>query len=214
MIYKYFLTALLVVSCTSSYAQTTQQSKKISDTRLSWVNAQKNDIHEINFTAGYSFGSTDGFWGQIPKATLNIYTLRYNRKLFTVNKKHLVEYVAEANLSANYTLSNIDQYQSSGSYNGFGVTPLGFQLNFNKERIIQPFLKSSTGFLYFKEPFPDERGVSFNFTLEFGAGLELMISRNASFTLGYKYHHMSNGQRGQINPGVDSNIFYSGFTIF
>lgn len=68
--------------------------------------------------------------------------------------------------------------------------------------------------MYFKKPFPDDRGVPFNFTLELGGGLEIVLLKNASLTLGYKYHHMSNGQFGQINPGVDSNVFYAGFTIF
>ncbi len=68
--------------------------------------------------------------------------------------------------------------------------------------------------MYFKKPFPDERGVPFNFTLELGGGIEIIILENISLTAGYKYHHMSNGQFGEVNPGVDSNIFYTGFTIF
>ncbi|MDZ7660202.1 MAG: acyloxyacyl hydrolase [Fodinibius sp.] len=181
--------------------------------RLTWVNEKNTDIHEMNFIIGYSFASTKGFWGKIPKATLSIYTIRYNRKLVTYNNKHLLEYTAETNLAANYTLSNTNRYQA-GSYSGFGITPLGFQINLNQHNIIQPFFKSSTGFMYFKKPFPDSRGVQFNLTLELGTGVEVMVFDNVSLTIGYKYHHMSNGQLGEINPGVDSNIFYSGFTIF
>ncbi|WP_440998851.1 acyloxyacyl hydrolase [Fodinibius sp. SL11] len=195
-----------------NYDSTQKSDPKFTD-RFTWVNKKKVNIHEMNFVAGHSFTSTKGFWGKIPKAKLNIYTLRYNRKLLTYNNKHLLEYTAEANLAANYSLSDTERYQS-GSYSGFGIAPLGFQFNFNRTNTLQPFLKTSTGFMYFKKPFPDDRGVQFNFTLELGAGLEIMVLNNLSFSLGYKYHHMSNGQFGQINPGVDSNIFYTGITIF
>lgn len=162
---------------------------------------------------GYSFHSTRGFWGKIPEATLRLFALRYNRKLLTFKRRHLIEYVMELNLAANYTLSNTPRYQA-GTYTGFGITPIGFQFNFAQENIIQPFFKSSAGFMYFSKPFPDNRGVRFNFTLELGSGVEFVVARNFSFTVGYKYHHMSNGQFGKINPGVDSNVFYTGFTIF
>lgn len=195
-----------------TYADNQESDNNFTD-RFAWVNEKNTDIHEMNFIVGYSFASTKGFWGKIPKATLSIYTIRYNRKLVTYNTKHLLEYTAEANLAANYTLTSTDRYQAD-SYSGFGITPLGFQFNFNQHNIVQPFIKSSAGFIYFKKPFPDNRGVQFNLTLELGAGIEIMVLDNISLSLGYKYHHMSNGQAGQINPGIDSNIFYTGITIF
>lgn len=219
MIRKTVITLIVLVSVynigfsqAQNYAGKEESGSKFID-RFTWVDEKKTDIHEMNFIAGYSFTSTKGFWGKIPKASLSIYTIRYNRKLVTYNKKHLLEYVIEANLAANYTLADTPRYEA-GSFSGFGITPLGFQFNFNRKNNIQPFFKSSAGFMYFKKPFPENRGVQFNFTLELGTGLEIMVSNNLSFSLGYKYHHMSNGQFGEINPGVDSNIFYTGFTIF
>lgn len=178
------------------------------------IDKQRSDIHEVNFIGGYSFHSTRGFWGKIPGAELSIFSLRYNRKLFTFRQNHVVEYVGEAILAANYSVKPSIRWYKAGSYNGFGVTPLGFQLNLNEKNVVQPFFKSSTGFMYFNEAFPGEYGVRFNFTLELGTGLEFVISQNLSLSLGYKYHHMSNGHLGQINPGVDSNIFHTGITIF
>lgn len=196
----------------SSYTKDPEANNSFAD-RFEWISEKNVDIHEMNFIVGYSFASTKGFWGKIPKATLSIYTIRYNRKLLTYDDKHLLEYTAEANLAANYTLSDTPRYQA-GSYSGIGVNPLGFQINLNRNNTIQPFLKSSTGIMYFKKPFPDNRGVQFNLTLELGAGVEVMILENISFSVGYKYHHMSNGHMGDINPGIDSNIFYTGLTIF
>ena len=219
IIIRIILPIFIILSVTDSIysqdrnnAESLESNSQFAD-RLAWVNKTNTDIHEVNFIAGHSFTSTKGFWGKIPKATLSIYTVRYNRKLVTYNSNHLLEYVVEANLAANYSLSDTPGYKK-GSFGGFGVAPIGFQFNFNSNNRLQPFFKSSAGFMYFKKSFPDQRGTQFNFTLELGGGIEVMVWDNISLSAGYKYHHMSNGQFGQINPGVDSNIFYTGFTIF
>jgi len=31
--------------------------------------------------------------------------------------------------------------------------------------------------------------------------------------LGYKFLHISNGFTSPVNPGVDNNVFYAGFSI-
>lgn len=196
----------------SSAKNSSNNNQSVFD-RFEWADSQRSDKHEINIVGGYSFHSTRGFWGKISDATLSIFVLRYNRKLFNYNGNHILEYVGEINLSANYNLADTPQIQS-GSYQGFGAAPIGFQFNLYDKNLIQPFLKSSTGFMLFGNRFPDERGTQFNFTLELGGGLEIMVAKSLSFTMGYKYHHMSNGQFGDINPGVDSNIFYTGITIF
>lgn len=181
--------------------------------QLEWIRSDQPNIHEINFMGGYSFHSNRGFWGKIPKATLSIYILRYNRKIVSLKNRHILEYVAEVNVAANYSVRSSKRFKE-GSFNGYGLTPLGFQFNWRKNNTVQPFLKSSTGFMYLDKRFPDARGTKFNFTLEFGTGVEFVVGENLSFTIGYKYHHMSNFFLGKINPGVDSNIFYSGITIF
>ncbi|MDZ7680376.1 MAG: acyloxyacyl hydrolase [Fodinibius sp.] len=218
----YILTAFLIFAggmAQQLFAQSQSLQKENPQTdssffdHFAWTNSSKVDIHEINIIGGYSFHSTRGFWGKIPRADLQLYALRYNRKLLTYNKRHLIEYVAELNLAANYTIDPSRSYRS-GTYTGLGISPIGFQINWGRSNSVQPFFKSSGGFMYFRQPFPDNRGVKFNFTLELGAGVEFILAEDLSFSIGYKYHHMSNGQFGQINPGVDSNVFYTGFTIF
>lgn len=211
---------LIFGTSTDGTAQSYDQSKDTVNAqqdffdRFQWVNSQQYSVHEIHAVGGYSFHSTRGVWGKIPGAKLQIWGLRYNRKFFLYNDSHLIEYVAEFNLSVKYNLTSSEYDFNPDSFSGFGITPVGFQFNLNKKNRVQPFLKSSAGFMYFNEPFPDDRGSQLNFTLEMGGGLEFVIAQNISLTLGYKYHHMSNGQLGFINPGVDSNIFYSGITIF
>lgn len=97
---------------------------------------------------------------------------------------------------------------------GAGLSPIGFQVNFRSHRKAQPFLDTSGGFILFPKPVPDARGEKFNFTLDFGGGVQIFSGAKHAITLGYRYHHLSNGYRGQINPGFDSNVFYVGFSFF
>ena len=62
--------------------------------------------------------------------------------------------------------------------------------------------------------FQTSLGKQFNFTFDFGGGIQLFTKNHNAVTLGYKYDHISNAYRGQINPGFDSNVFYVGFSFF
>lgn len=176
--------------------------------------SNKSDINEYSFWGGYSFHSSNGVWGKTSGAKLSVLGLRYNRRLLQFPRTYLLKYVVEMNIHVQYQLTEVKTTTTPSSISGFGMTPVGFQLNWIKNRWIQPFFKSSAGFMYLSNPFPNDLGTNFNFTLEIGTGLDIPITEHTILTLGYKYHHMSNGETGQVNPGVDSNIFYGGFTIY
>jgi len=97
---------------------------------------------------------------------------------------------------------------------GAGLSPVGFQLNFRRRERVQPFAQASGGFLYFGERVPDARGAQFNFTGDFGGGVQWKTGARRAWTVGYRYQHVSNGYRAPLNPGFDSNLFYVGFSIF
>jgi len=97
---------------------------------------------------------------------------------------------------------------------GAGLSPVGFQLNFRRRERVQPFAQASGGFLYFGERVPLEGGAQFNLTADFGGGLQVKTGARRAWTLGYRYHHVSNGYRAQLNPGFDANVFYFGYSIF
>lgn len=126
----------------------------------------------------------------------------------------MLEYSFELNLLANYNYPEFTREADRATLSGFGLTPVGLQFNWGQNRSVQPFIRTATGFLYLNDPFPDSRGAKFNFTLEAGAGLEFRLTDHSSFALEYKYHHMSNGDRGEVNPGIDSNILYGAVTLF
>ncbi len=91
---------------------------------------------------------------------------------------------------------------------GFGVTPVGLQVNFRRGSVLQPYVNVSGGVLYFDHQVPVEGSSKFNFLLSLGGGLQIWYGENQSMSLGYKYHHISNGYTARQNPGVDSNLYY------
>jgi hypothetical protein len=97
---------------------------------------------------------------------------------------------------------------------GAGLAPIGLQMNFRPKKKAQPFVATSGGFLYFSQPVPNSAGKQFNFTADLSGGLQIMTSEKRAVTMGYKYHHLSNAYRGDVNPGYDSNVFYVGFSFF
>lgn len=95
-----------------------------------------------------------------------------------------------------------------------GLSPIGLKFNFRRQHRVQPFASSTGGFLYFREDIPVDGAARFNFTYDFGGGVQIVNSSRRAFTVGYKYQHISNGGRSPINPGVDVQLVYAGFSIF
>lgn len=91
---------------------------------------------------------------------------------------------------------------------GVGAYPLGLRVTFRFRGRVRPFIAGHTGGLYFFAPVPDRRGRRFNFAVGIGGGVRMALPHCLSLTLGYRYHHLSNGFRGSINPGLDANLLY------
>ena len=93
---------------------------------------------------------------------------------------------------------------------GMGVYPLGLRIGFRPSSPLRPFVAGHTGLVHLFDAMPDERGRRLNFAVGVGAGVEIVLPRHTTLTLGYRYHHLSNGFRGRINPGLDANLLYVG----
>lgn len=97
---------------------------------------------------------------------------------------------------------------------GLGVMPVGVRLRGAGEADRwRPYLGGGIGAVYFAAPLPDRRGKRFNFVFRVGIGVRLRLGAGATVMLGYRFHHLSNGFRGRINPGFDSNVFHLGATV-
>lgn len=179
---------------------------------MSWIRTGDDHVNEYSVWAGYAFDSME-LWGKTPEATLGILGVRYNRKILNIYNTTL-EYTLDINLYAHYTYPEFTIERNKNSITGAGFSPLGFQFNFLNNNRLQPFLETSGGFMFLSQPFPDWRGERVNFTFGAGGGLEYMATSFLSLTLGYRYFHLSNGETGLVNPGIDSGFVYFGITFF
>jgi opacity protein-like surface antigen len=89
---------------------------------------------------------------------------------------------------------------------GEAMSPVGMQWNFLPRRRIQPLFEGHGGYMYSTRPIPIVTAGSFNFTFDFGTGLEIFRSNLNSIRLEYRYHHISNHYTAGTNPGIDSGM--------
>jgi opacity protein-like surface antigen len=184
--------------------------------------------NEFTVWGGFSPDSSTVFkgTGRTKDARFGIVAFRYSRRFNNsdaVNLKYTADFVPAAFL--NYPDFEIPQVQIAvfpppppiavrPTRYAFGVAPLGLQANFRPRKKVQPFLGASGGLLYFNKQTPNYVGTRFAFTADVGGGVEFKLKNKRSFTVGYKYYHISNGDRGIENPGFDNNVFYVGYTFF
>lgn len=79
---------------------------------------------------------------------------------------------------------------------------------------MEPFVASTGGFLFFNEDVPVAGAARFNFTFDFQGGVQIVNGDRRSYTIGYKFNHISNGFHSDINPGVDLHMLFFGFSVF
>ncbi len=90
---------------------------------------------------------------------------------------------------------------------GEAMSPAGLQLNFLPRNKTQIFLIGHGGYMYSTRPVPVENAGSFNFTFDGGVGVEFFRSKTRSIRTDFRYHHFSNKDTADANPGVDNGIF-------
>src|SRR6185295_2596825 len=168
---------------------------------------QKRD-NEWGVWGGISFDSPT-LIGQTPNARFGNVGLRYGRVLAaskTVAFEWTIDAVPLAILSNNRIIATTSPFVFAvirKSVYGAGAAPIGLKFNFRRNRRVQPFGQATGGFLYFNQQAPVDNSSQFNFTFDFSGGVQIVNSNRRSFTVGYKYHHISNGYTGTLNPGVD-----------
>jgi hypothetical protein len=102
---------------------------------------------------------------------------------------------------------------TAGTIYGVGASPIGLQANLGRKRV-QPCVDGSLGLLYFRRQVPILGSSQFNYTISIGFGAQIFPRAGRSFTLGWKYLHLSNNYQAHLNPGLDSGVFYLGFSMF
>ena len=172
--------------------------------------------NEFGVWGSMSFDATTWI-GYTPDARFGNVGLRYGRVLAT-SKTVAFEWTIDAipvAILSNSRVTFVPSFQSNRkSVYAWGISPIGLKLNFRRNKRVQPFAASTGGFLYFNEQVPVSGAAHFNYTFDFQGGVQLVNSNQRSFMIGYKYNHISNGYHAPINPGVDVQMVFFGFSIF
>ncbi len=190
-----------------------------SDSQITSRDSYKLDrgVNEYGIWGGGSFDSPTVIGTAEDRKFLTL-GLRYGR-IFGTTKRVAFEYTADA-----VPLAIVFQPDFARAFNrrpdhtvyGAGISPIGFRFIFNRGGRIKPFASTSGGFLYFRRPVPNDVALAtrFNFTFEFSGGLQIFTRSRRAVTIGYKLQHISNGGRSSVNPGLDANVIYVGFSLF
>jgi Lipid A 3-O-deacylase (PagL) len=178
-----------------------------------WASYAPGSPHVIGITSPRQFAVLGFRYGRIlfdkPKWSLE-YTLDVSPVEIMLQPKILGSFINSGGNVTYITGSREVVY-------GGGVNPIGLKLNFLRRRRFQFFGASTTGFVASVRPIPvDVHGeTQFNFDFDFQAGFQLYnSSRKRAWMFGYKYQHISNAYRGQINPGVDLNTVFVGYSFY
>ena len=182
----------------------------------------ENRRNEFGIWGGISFDAPTWI-GKTPDARFGSIGLRYGRVLAANDDlafSWTIDAIPVAVLSNNrFTFvptgsGSFTVQQRREHVYGAGLSPIGLKLNFRRSQTLQPFVSGSGGFLYFSKEVPVAGAKRFNFTFDFGGGLQIVRTSGHAITIGYKYQHISNADRSPINPGVDVQMLYAGFSIF
>ena len=190
-------------------------------------------------TEAYTLSKGDnefGFWGGFSPAATTIFggltdaeasdrkfflaAFRYGRTL-VANDSVALQYtldaiplaVATGNIESVTTVGGVTTFRRETAYGG-GLTPLGLQLDFANGSRVHPFVHVNGGGLIFNKSVPLPDAGKFAFVGEAGTGVRVFTSERRAVTLGFKFHHISNGDRTGSNRGLNQFVVYAGFSIF
>lgn len=102
------------------------------------------------------------------------------------------------------------QFSPSDTY-GVGVSPIVWRWNFAPSGRFAPFAEVAGGGLWTHDPVPD-RTTTINYTAHAGYGVRYFLRPQQALVVGYRLHHISNGNRLDRNPGVNAHVFQVGFS--
>jgi hypothetical protein len=100
--------------------------------------------------------------------------------------------------------------QNFSTVYGAGIEPVGLDAAIGGPRHLQLRVGASGGMVYFEDPIPDPAECKLNFIANVVTRVSVPLWQGHRIEAGYRYNHISNGGRGPVNPGMDSNMFELG----
>lgn len=94
-----------------------------------------------------------------------------------------------------------------------GVTPIGFEIEYDAGQRVVPFISGGLGAMYTGLQ-GLELGGPFEFSSGGGAGLRFFLEQQLAITLSYRWRHISNAGIEEPNRGLDTNFILIGLESF
>lgn len=198
-------------SSTSPPARTEQRLNEFG----AWGAYAVNSPDVYGSRAHGEFGALGFRYGRVVSATRHR-VIEYTFDVVPVEVIHQPSYAPCTFESGGQTISTHCISGHETVYGG-GITPLGWKFNFLPERRLQVFAALGGGIIATTTRVPTDipGGAIFNFTAEWQVGFERFNApRNRAWIFGYKLEHISDAFRTNVNPGIDLNVIFVGYSFF
>lgn len=162
--------------------------------------------------SGYSFKSIY-FLGKTKNARSFITGIGIRKPIRKYGNTGLLYYTADIIPYIFYDYPKRDDNDRFVEHSGFGISPGGLLFEKQLNSIFSYQLGISGSFIFMETTFPTDKGRRLNFTFDPSFTIQTKLTNSLSMASGYKFHHISNGQTGKENPGLDSNFLFLSFIL-
>jgi hypothetical protein len=94
-----------------------------------------------------------------------------------------------------------------------GGANLIYEHHFAVQGRVLPVWQLGAGFLYTNRAVP-VRETRHNFSLLTALGVDIMVTDRSAVFLGYRFHHVSNANTGNVNPGINVHSIVVGASFY
>ena len=178
----------------------------------------------LEANAGFSWYSPRGGWGLITGRRVYLTGLRSEWVIEAKGRiawSYMVEWVPLAAVERTRSAQTLTCYptesgrlcevdRSAQLAVGTGLAPFGLKMYVNPTGRARFFASATAGLIAFSSDVPVYDSRRLNYMFDYGGGVDLVGRNGRAVTLGYRFHHISNGASGRVNPGLDANIIYIG----
>lgn len=181
---------------TRVYAQETINSSNIAETL--------RPVNQI-FFVGYSHSPTSYiFLGKTPYSSSQRASIGYISAYTVRIFGSYLNFSARIHPISEYTYSKRDAGGSLDTIRGWSLDPLGLSSTVQLNKTTRLRNTVYGGFTIMPYTFPTDKGRRLNFNFELQSTIEQALGKQYVISFGGAFHHISNAQTGEQNPGIDS----------
>jgi hypothetical protein len=182
-------------------------------------NASVGPKHDFEFLAGYSPASSTWI-GRSEDRRFALAGFAYSYKCWTAGAVDISYTVGVLPLTFLFLpaqpnfRSMMPQVIPAHAVYGAAMLPVGFTAHVGRHAV-QPFFAIHGGIIASTEPIPvnTAEATGLNFLFDISPGVRIKINEHQAVNLGYKFLHISNAYTTNVNPGVDNNVIFIGFSL-